>query len=77
MLAASVSGGFNAIVLWGKIPADRAATDVQLKQVYENLASRLGTKKVKREISDVFAGGAALLLLAGGALSALWFRRVP
>src|SRR4029079_8406526 len=54
----------------------RAATDVQLKQVYENLASRLGTKKVKREISDVFAGGAALLLLAGCTLSVLWFRRI-
>jgi len=29
MQEASVSGGFNAIVLWGKIPADRAATDVR------------------------------------------------
>jgi len=28
-------------------------------------------------VTDAFAGGAALLLLAGGALSVLWFRRVP
>ena len=41
------------------------------------LRSRLGHKRQSREITDVFAGGAALLLLAGGALSALWFRRVP
>jgi Ca-activated chloride channel family protein len=41
------------------------------------LRSRLGHKTESREVTDLFAGGAALLLLAGGALSALWFRRVP
>jgi hypothetical protein len=30
-----------------------------------------------REITDMFAAGAAMLLLTGGALSALFFRRVP
>ena len=49
----------------------------QLSAVYTSLHSRLGHKKQSREITDVFAGGSALLLLAGGALSALWFRRVP
>jgi Ca-activated chloride channel family protein len=54
----------------------RAATDRQLRAVYEHLASRLGSKRTSREMTDFFAGGAALLLLAGGGLSAFWFRRV-
>jgi hypothetical protein len=45
--------------------------------VYEQLGSRLGHRRQSREITDFFAGGAAALLVAGGALSALWFRRVP
>jgi Ca-activated chloride channel family protein len=49
----------------------------RLKQVYENLGSRLGRRKETREIGDLFAGGSAAFLLFGGALSALWFRRVP
>lgn len=49
----------------------------RLRQVYERLGSRLGSRKESREITDVFAGGSAALLLVGGALSALWFRRVP
>jgi Ca-activated chloride channel family protein len=53
------------------------ATDAEgLKRVYEELGSRLGTRDQLREVGDYFAGGAAALLLAGGALSALWFRRV-
>jgi Ca-activated chloride channel homolog len=54
------------------------ATDAEgLQRVYEDLGSRLGTRKESREVGDYFAGGAAAFLLAGGALSALWFRRVP
>jgi Ca-activated chloride channel family protein len=54
------------------------ATDAEgLDRVYEELGSRLGTRKESREVGDYFAGGAAAFLLAGGALSALWFRRVP
>ena len=51
--------------------------DEGLKQVYEELGSRLGHRDKSREVTDVFAGGSAALLLAGGLLSALWFRRVP
>jgi Ca-activated chloride channel family protein len=54
----------------------RAASEKQLREVYENLGSRLGHKRESREISDLFAGGAGLLLLVGAGLSALWFRRV-
>jgi Ca-activated chloride channel family protein len=54
-----------------------ATNDDRLKQVYEKLGSRLGQRKQSREITDFFAGGSAALLLVGGAMSALWFRRVP
>jgi Ca-activated chloride channel family protein len=49
----------------------------RLRQVYEKLGSRLGHRREKREITDLFAGGSAAFLVFGGALSALWFRRVP
>ncbi|HWQ22695.1 MAG TPA: VWA domain-containing protein [Gaiellaceae bacterium] len=49
----------------------------QLRRVYEELGSRLGTKEVERELTDAFAAGAAALLVLGGALSAFLFRRVP
>ena len=54
-----------------------APSSARLREVYERLGSRLGTRRESREITDLFAGGSAGLLLAGGALSALWFRRVP
>jgi Ca-activated chloride channel family protein len=54
-----------------------ASNDRRLADVYDQLRSRLGHKKETREITDAFAGGAALLLLVAGAMSALWFRRVP
>ena len=53
------------------------ATDAEgLERVHQELGSRLGSRDEDREVGDWFAGGAAALLLAGGALSALWFRRV-
>jgi Ca-activated chloride channel homolog len=53
------------------------ATDAEgLERVHDELGSRLGTRDELREVGDWFAGGAAALLRAGGALSALWFRRV-
>jgi Ca-activated chloride channel homolog len=54
-----------------------APKDSRLSQIYEKLGSRLGHRKQSREITDLFAGGSAALLLFGGALSALWFRRMP
>jgi Ca-activated chloride channel family protein len=33
-------------------------------------------KEERREITGAFAGGAILLLLAGGGLSLRWFRRL-
>ncbi|MGH3133507.1 MAG: VWA domain-containing protein [Gaiellaceae bacterium] len=55
----------------------RAVDDEGLRKVYEDLGSRLGERKELREVTDVFAAGAAALMLVGGALSAFLFRRVP
>jgi Ca-activated chloride channel family protein len=86
----TLTGGFRQII---RVPASAdtlrqiaelsggeffSATDAEgLERVYKDLASRLGTRKESREVGDYFAGGAAAFLIAGGALSALWFRRVP
>jgi Ca-activated chloride channel homolog len=54
-----------------------AAPDAdRLKRVYEELGSRLGTKKQDREITDLFAALAAGLLLIGGVTSAFVLRGV-
>jgi Ca-activated chloride channel homolog len=55
----------------------RAGSGAALTSVYRHLATRVGHTKENREISDLFAGGGIVLLLAGGVLSAFWFRRVP
>jgi len=54
----------------------RARTSAAVKQVYERLATRVGHRTENREITDMFAGGAIVLLLLGGGLSAFWFRRI-
>ncbi len=54
-----------------------AATDSRLREVYGRLGSLLGHRSEDREVTDVFAGGAALLLLVGGGMSMAWFRRLP
>jgi len=84
-----LEGGYTQVV---QVPADpetlrevtriaggdlyTALDDPQLVQVYEELGSRLGEREERREVTDLFAGGAAVFLLAGGALSALFFRRI-
>jgi Ca-activated chloride channel family protein len=54
----------------------RARTSTALNRVYEHLATRVGHRVVDREITDLFAGGSILVVLASGALSMFWFRRV-
>ena len=84
-----LEGGYTQIV---RVPSDpetlqRIAAETNgaffsspgadLEPVYENLDSRLGTKTERRELTDAVAGAAALLLVAGGALSLAFLRRVP
>lgn len=54
----------------------RARSATALRDVYAKLALRIGHTTNDRQISDVFAAGGLVLLLAGGALSSFWFRRV-
>ena len=54
----------------------RARTPQALAGVYKKLATRLGHTTEDRQITDFFAAGAGVFLLAGAGLSFLWFRRV-
>src|SRR4051794_14240418 len=54
-----------------------AAEDAgRLSAVYENLGSRLGTRREKREATAAFAGLGLALLLIGGALGVRWRGRL-
>jgi Ca-activated chloride channel family protein len=53
----------------------RAHSAAALTSVYKKLATRIGHRTQDRQITDLFAGGAIVLLLLGGGLSTLWFRR--
>ena len=85
-----LAGGFTARV---EVPADpttlrRVADETkgrffssptleQLRAVYGDLETRLGSEEEWREVTVAFAAAGALMLLLGGALSASWFRRLP
>jgi Ca-activated chloride channel family protein len=84
-----VTGGFRRII---RVPANPktleqvavgtngeffAAPDAEgLQKVYEELGSRLGTKRQDREITDLFAALAAGLLLVGAVTSAFFLKGV-
>jgi Ca-activated chloride channel family protein len=88
IVTAKLTGGYTEQI---RVPADpttlramaqtsggtfyRAATPQELAAVYKKLATRLGHTTEDRQVTDIFAGGGALLLLVGSALSFLWFRR--
>jgi Ca-activated chloride channel family protein len=54
-----------------------AGDSSKLSEIYSGLGTRLSSKQVKEEVTVAFAAGALVLLLAGGGLSAFWFRRLP
>jgi Ca-activated chloride channel family protein len=47
------------------------------EDIYGRIGTRLTSRPEKREVTVAFAGGAFVLLLAGGALSLVWFGRLP
>ena len=54
-----------------------ADNEQDLKTVYGNVGSQLVVKPEQTEITALLAGVGVLLLLIGGALSLLWFSRLP
>jgi len=53
-----------------------ADTVGELRTVYDQLGSRIGTREEKREVTAVFTGGALALVAAAALLSLAWFRRL-
>lgn len=54
-----------------------ASNEEDLRAVYDNLGSRLALRKERTEITAGVTGAAIVLSLIGGALSLLWFNRLP
>jgi Ca-activated chloride channel family protein len=54
-----------------------SASEADLVSVYRDLGSSLGFVEEEQEVTAAFAGAGAVLILAGGALSTLWFGRLP
>ena len=55
----------------------KAASEDDLNRVYCDLQPKLSIKPENIEITSLFAGAGMLLFLLAGALSLLWFGRVP
>lgn len=86
----SLTGGFRRIIRVPPSPETlqaisktsggeffTATNAASLDRVYEDLRSRLGRKKERREVTDVFAGAAGLLALVAAGISTFLFRSVP
>jgi Ca-activated chloride channel family protein len=54
-----------------------APTARDLQAVYQDIGSKIGFVREPQDVSAAFAGAGAILLVAGGALSLLWFSRFP
>ena len=55
----------------------RARTSHALEDAYSALGSKLGQTHATKEVTDLFALGAAILLVLAGTLSTLWAPRLP
>jgi Ca-activated chloride channel family protein len=54
-----------------------ADNEEELRAIYDNLDPQLLLKPQNTEITALFAGASIILLLIGGALSLVWFSRLP
>ena len=54
-----------------------ATNTEELVSIYQNLNPELIIEPEPMEITSLFAGASVLLLLAGAAMSLLWFSRFP
>jgi Ca-activated chloride channel family protein len=54
-----------------------AADEAALRSVYDEIGSQVGVDHEQQELTVAFTAAGALLLLLGGALSTLWFGRIP
>jgi Ca-activated chloride channel family protein len=54
-----------------------AADEDALRGVYDEIGSQVGVEHEQRELTVFFTAAGAALLLLGGALSTLWFGRIP
>ena len=54
-----------------------AANEEDLLRIYRDLKPKLSIKSEEIEVTSLFAGAGILLFLVAGALSLLWFGRVP
>jgi len=57
--------------------AFEAPTAKDLAEIYASLGSRIGYTTEEREVTQWFAAGALLLVVAGAGLAAHWFNRFP
>ena len=55
----------------------KADSETDLRQIYETLSTQVIFKPEQTELTVGFAGFATVLLLIAGALSLLWFSRLP
>jgi Ca-activated chloride channel family protein len=54
-----------------------ATNEADLRRIYENLTTELVLRSQKTEVTALFTLVAALLSVVAGALSLLWFNRLP
>jgi Ca-activated chloride channel family protein len=54
-----------------------APTAEDLQAIYQGIGSKVGFTNEEQEVTQWFAAGALVLVLAGAGLAALWFNRIP